>query len=764
MLKFTFDHNVAYRAVIYARMSSDRQNPRSPDQQIDTINHLVQNQSLPWTIVKTYRDDGVSGRYSRKRPQYRQMISDLKSGRVDAQLILVDTFERLSRASDAAIDRQKLEREGVLVLTADTRFGDPTSGAGQAMASFEALRARQDGEIKAHNVLRGKRDAVRRKQWPGGPIPTGYRLKNVMVTVKGVEEIAHRVLEPDPQGRTIIEQAFRLADQKGWGGDRIAQNMNADESIPERFKPFNPSTTSNWLSNPIYLGRYEWGKFCTGIVDDVRVLQENPEEDWERIEDYCEPIIAPDTWNRVRAIREKRKRSAPVEDCIVQSPCPRAVGVSLKYPLSGLVRCDHCGRAMVANGCAPYLTASGESRRYTAYACLGHNGGGCENAFRVPEQWLRETVFSLVRDRLLFSPDGAHEGMEAASSPQASATLHSGAVTSEELLRRPEFQELVLQVNRELQSLVPEAPDRVGSLTTEKEELEQHQSGWLQSLGNPNLSASIRREIEAEFTVGKERIESIDAEMRQISAREASRRKSVEPELVAERLAQLADVLSGQNASATNVILSQHIESIRCDSDRRVVVRSCKLGCVAEDLHVFQPNGDSCPESPNVEARGQTIGRRRTRRQLRDTFDDEDAAAEANDFAVDLERFAGLGSEWFCEDIFVVPKRQSWAEGHAEKVARFRLETHATMAATAEHFGKTVPTIRKALVYARDQHGLDAFGKSISQPNRVTWPQQHAEAVREFFSRPGATMKAAAKHFSKSEPTIRKARDLARAG
>jgi DNA invertase Pin-like site-specific DNA recombinase len=402
MLSFSFDLKKQYRVVIYVRMSSDKQNPRSPDQQIATINELMVRLGLNWVVVGIYRDDAISGRYSRKRTEYRRMLRDVKSGRVDAQLILVDTFERLSRARDAAVERHKLENAGVLVLTADTQFADPTTGAGQAMASFEALRSQQEGAIKGHNVLRGKRDAVRRKQWAGGPVPMGYRLKNVMATINGLEAIDHRVIEPDHESRFVVEEVFRLADENGWGGIRIAKHLNSDERLPEKFKPLNPTTVASWLGNSIYVGRFDWGKNCTGIVDDVRILQAVPEDQWERIEDYCEPLISREVWNRVQAVRDRRRRNSKGADGSVGSPCPCAPGVALKYPLSGLVRCSHCGRSMVANGSAAYVTQSGDSRRYTAYVCPGHIAGVCSNSRRIPEQWLRDTVFQLVRDRLLF--------------------------------------------------------------------------------------------------------------------------------------------------------------------------------------------------------------------------------------------------------------------------------------------------------------------------------------------------------------------------
>lgn len=405
MLRNEFDLKRQLRAVFYGRMSTDKQNPRSPDQQFTTIEETMNRVGANWSVVATYRDSGISGRYTRKRPQFQKMLRDLKSGAVRADLILVDTFERLSRSQESAALRARLSRMGVLVLTADSNFADPTSTSGQALAMVESVRASEEGRIKAHNVLRGKKDCVRLKFWPGGPVPMGYRLRSVMTVMNGVQEVAGRALEPDPETRWIIEEVFRLADEHGWGGSRLARHLNADDRIDDAYKPFHGPTVSDWLDNEIYTGTLVWGKNCTGIVDDVRVVQSLPEAEWERIDEFCEPIVPRDVWDRIQAVRRSRRRPRKTPNDNAQagdSVVPTAAGVALKYPLSGLVRCAECGLAMVASGTAPYITKSGESRRYVAYVCPGFADGVCENSRRIPEHWLRETVMRLIRERLFF--------------------------------------------------------------------------------------------------------------------------------------------------------------------------------------------------------------------------------------------------------------------------------------------------------------------------------------------------------------------------
>ncbi|MDP6720751.1 MAG: recombinase family protein, partial [Pirellulaceae bacterium] len=250
MLKRHFDPKLFYRCVVYLRMSTDQQNRRSPDQQLDQIKSRLKAMGYPWTIVKIYRDDGKSGRYLRNRPGYQKMMRDIKAGSVTADLILVDTIERFGRVEELpTIRKQLFDIYGVLILTADVNFDDPTSPAGKALGAFEMMRATEDGRIKAHNVLRGKRDAARQGHWPGGPVPFGFRLENVMKQVNGCQEVDHRVLVPDPAKAWIIKLLFETALDTGFGQTRLARFLNSHADIATSLKPFQPPSIGYWLDN-----------------------------------------------------------------------------------------------------------------------------------------------------------------------------------------------------------------------------------------------------------------------------------------------------------------------------------------------------------------------------------------------------------------------------------------------------------------------------------------------------------------------------------
>ena len=115
MLRPKFDPSQPYRAVEYLRMSDPGQNKRSPEQQESMITTCLERLGYPWQVVKTYRDEGKSGRLLRTRQGYQQIMRELKSGAVSADLILVDTLERFGRVDGLSeIRRNLFQQYGIL--------------------------------------------------------------------------------------------------------------------------------------------------------------------------------------------------------------------------------------------------------------------------------------------------------------------------------------------------------------------------------------------------------------------------------------------------------------------------------------------------------------------------------------------------------------------------------------------------------------------------------------------------------------------------
>jgi DNA invertase Pin-like site-specific DNA recombinase len=702
MLRRSFDPRKPHRYVRYGRMSSDKQNPRSPEQQFDTIDQTLRRLGHPWVHVGDYRDDGVSGRYLTKRAGFRQLLRDIRTGAVQVDAILVDTFERFGRAEEIAALRQELEhRHGVLVLTADTQFADPTTVAGKALALVESIRSTEDGRIKAHNVLRGKRDAARLKHWPGGSPPFGFRLKSVLAEHHGRQEVDHCILVPDPESAWIIRKLFQVALERGWGSTRLARMLNADPDIPAKLKPFYDQTVNYWLQQEIYYGELVWEEHSTDVVDDHRVIEKNPADQVLHVPAFCEPLVTREVWEAVQQIRHERSARAQKARQAPKTASGKQIGavtpgLALKYLLSGLVRCGHCNRAMTASSSPAYTTRTGETKRYTGYVCPGYVARVCPNGRRVPEAWLREAVVGLICRRLFPC------GVGTTVSPLAQGNIEKEVLTLEALQRTEWFGPLVRQVQEELDRLAAEQQDDGPALEKEVQDLRDQVRGWSQSLAKSDLPPAVRSVIEKDFNDALQRQRELERQLAERQAPHQGVRAVVEPEQVVARLNRLAEVLAQNNPTRGNLELSMHIDHIRCHKDGLVIVRTCKLGALAGAVELLAdlPGGGGEPAAQTGSDSG-VRPRRRARRRTDGDDEDLERLWETAVMAADVHRFSRLGPEWFAEDAFRMP--QCWSDEHAVEVATKKQETGWSPVELAAHFGKSAPTIRLALRKASSQ-------------------------------------------------------------
>jgi hypothetical protein len=138
---------------------------------------------------------------------------------------------------------------------------------------------------------------------------------------------------------------------------------------------------------------------------------------------------------------------------------------------------------------------------------------------------------------------------------------------------------------------------------------------------------------------------------------------------------------------------------------------------------------------------------------------DSTARKDEAEFACDVDRFAELGRDWFWTDEFWIPGRaESWASANALAVAHKRIESSWTHEQLANHFGKTIPTIRAALkLAAKKDPSLPSMPGKMP---RARWEDSHFVEVAAAH-RSGILIRDLSRQFQKSEPLIRAALRLA---
>src|SRR5262245_15576750 len=102
------------RAAIYARFSTERQDARSIDDQLNICRAYAER--LGWIVVGHYADAAVSGGSAHGREAFGRLIADAEAGRFD--LILAEDIERWSRnLADIERFRERMEFLGVALRT-----------------------------------------------------------------------------------------------------------------------------------------------------------------------------------------------------------------------------------------------------------------------------------------------------------------------------------------------------------------------------------------------------------------------------------------------------------------------------------------------------------------------------------------------------------------------------------------------------------------------------------------------------------------------
>jgi DNA invertase Pin-like site-specific DNA recombinase len=673
MIESKYDPKKPYRYVEYLRMSDPKQNPRSPDQQNQMIQEELSRQKNPWRKVKDYRDDAVSGKYLRRRLAFFQMIKDIRDGSLKVDLILVDTAERFGRLRELPRILAELEKLGVLVLCADTHFIDPTSLAGRATSMVDNLRATEENRVKGHQVRRGKRDLIRLGFWPGGPLPFGFKLESFLYA-EGKYQRKRSKLVPDPSKAWIVTLAFDLARTKGWGQDRITRFLNDHPEIPSHFKPFVSATVGCWLDNALYHGTYIWDKMATDIIDDRRVMQRKEADEILTVDNYCEAIVSVDDWKSVYAMRrgrgKGRRSTDPTEEKLLR---PLAPGQTLKYPLTGMVICGQCGLVMTPSSSASYRLKSGEDRRYVHYICPGPKSSICTNTISFREAWLRQVVTAKLKERLI-PADGENDS--------------------------PFMAELTRAIQEELGNR-REGLSPLEGLTRERESIEKRRRGWILSLANPDLDGASRREIEAALEQDAELAREVEQALARRSAILKQEKELVDEQVIRANLDRLHELLAIENPTRCNLELALHIDWIKCFPDRRVQMRLCKLGGVLSAIEFLRdPSQSTDDRDPHTDRR-----RRRGKLSICDdgTFAD---VGEVIDFATDPRRFEFVPGEWFWIDEFISPNFACWAELNARAVHEHWQANGCTMLALSQAFGKSIPTVRKALLIEKGREEL----------------------------------------------------------
>lgn len=349
-------------AIIYARVSTVRQadDGLPIDSQIEQAK--AKAEQLEATVLRVFRDDGISGRTSR-RPAFQDAIAYCSA--MDVDFFIVWNTSRFARNKIDAASYKALLRQGgtkVVYVTSDI---DSETDEGWFSESIFEIVDEHYSRVIARDTRRSMMKNARDGYFNGGHIPFGYAV---------VPDGKRKKLNPAEPEAQLVRDMFS-AYSRGAGTKEIAMQFNAAGRL-KRGTRWNKNTVTLILKNPVYAG------FIVFNRRDHRAQQTRPMDDWITTRSH-EPIVTEEDFMRVQDIMSRR--------------APRENGGSPHsgFVFTGILRCGKCGSAMQTE------SATGRNATYRYYNCRSAlKGQGCENR-RIPAQEFDDWMVASLLDKVL---------------------------------------------------------------------------------------------------------------------------------------------------------------------------------------------------------------------------------------------------------------------------------------------------------------------------------------------------------------------------
>lgn len=328
---------MSHKIGAYVRVSTEEQ-AQVIDGSLESQQYRLKNfvaskivQEKGWgKVVDTYIDDGFSAKDTR-RPAYQRMLRDIRTGKIN--LILVTDLSRLSRnISDFCGLLEDLEAHKAKFLSVKEQFDTSTPV----------------GEMMIYNMINLAQ--FERKQ-TSERVSMNFNSRAMRGLLNGGNAILGFDKDPENSGKLVVNKAEAPGVRKAFSLyletgslQTTAVKLNATSISPKVGKGrkarhaaegrWTVSSVRNLLTNLAYIGKRE-------------VNKRNKDEAQETLKPWHRYQVVKASWPGIVEEKDFLAAQKLIEENWRKERSRIANGERRFFPLSGVLRCGDCGRALI---------------------------------------------------------------------------------------------------------------------------------------------------------------------------------------------------------------------------------------------------------------------------------------------------------------------------------------------------------------------------------------------------------------------------------
>jgi site-specific DNA recombinase len=318
-----------YKALIYCRVSSDRQVKEGHGLESQELRCINYAKSKGYHVTEIFRDEGISGGLF-ERPEMRKLIEFLDKNISENFVIIFDDLKRFARDTIVHFQiKSELQSRGARIECLNFNFED--SPEGEFVETIFAAQAQLERQQNKRQVIQKQKARIQKGYWCLCA-PTSFEFYKDPFHGKIIKPVSYSHIYKSAIEKYASNQLITLNEVKEFINN--SYKVNDIRTKHGNLRVISVNGVRRILSNPLFAGYLEYKPW-----------------DIPFIKAQHEGIITLETYNIVQDKLLGRTKKHLRKD------------YSLDFPLRGYIICSNCKDTFTASW------NKGRNKRYANYSC-----------------------------------------------------------------------------------------------------------------------------------------------------------------------------------------------------------------------------------------------------------------------------------------------------------------------------------------------------------------------------------------------------------